>query len=405
MGPARGRLTPRMRAWPKTAAGIAVVVALFWWVFRGVDAAEVWTRIRDADFFLLFLAVATTTAGFLVRAVRWRYLLAPAQPSTPLRSRFAAVCVGFMVNNLLPRVGEVARAYSYSRLEPVSATTAFATLVVERFLDGVAVLLLLFVAVASPGFPAEDLPPQVTLGIRSISGLVLVVLAGSVAMVALPNQSTHALGWFANRLLPPRWAAKAETAAAGFVAGFAALRGWRLLVPAIVWSVAFWALQSLSFWIGFFAFGIELPYTAALFLNAAVAVAVTIPTPGYFGTFQAGSILALRDVYGAAEAPALGFAVGWHLGAFVPITLMGLWYARRIGVSIGEMGAGRPRNAGGGRAEMADEALGVGRLAGDASAEPAESNRLAVSVPFSEPDGSGEHGERDRHGARGRADR
>ncbi len=329
-----------MRAWGKTAAGIAVVAALLWWVFRGVDAAEVWAQVRGADFFLLSLAIAATTAGFLVRAVRWRYLLAPVQPSTPLRSRFAAVCVGFMVNNLLPRVGEVARAYSYSRLEPVPATTAFATLVVERFLDGVAILFLLFVAVASPGFPAEDLPPEVAIGIRSVAGLVLVVLVGSVLMVALPDRSTAVLGWLANRLLPARLAAKAESAAASFVAGFASLRGWRLLVPAVVWSVAFWALQSLSFWIGFFAFGIELPYTAALFLNATVAVAVTIPTPGYFGTFQAGSILALRDVYGAAEAPALGFAVGWHLGAFIPITLMGLWYARRIGVSIGEMGSG-----------------------------------------------------------------
>lgn len=333
---ARGRLTSRMRPWGKGAAVLAVA-ALLWWVFRGVDAAQVWAQVRGADFFLLALAVATTTAGFLVRAVRWRYLLAPVQPSTPLRSRFAAVCVGFMVNNLLPRVGEVARAYSYSRLEDVPATTAFATLVVERFLDGVAVLLLLLAAVASPGFPADELPPEVVLGIRSVAGIVLVVLAGSATMAALPSQSVRALAWLANRALPARWAAKAEGAVAGFVAGLAALRGWRMLVPAVLWSVAFWALQSLSFWIGFFAFGIDLPYTAALFLNAAVAAAVTIPTPGYFGTFQAGSVLALRDVYGVAEAPALGFAVGWHLGAFVPITLMGLWYARRIGVSIGEL--------------------------------------------------------------------
>ncbi len=338
-----------MRAWGKTAAGIAVVASLLWWVFRGMDMGEVWAQVRGADFFLLALAVATTTAGFLVRAARWRYLLAPAHPSTPLRSRFAAVCVGFMVNNLLPRVGEVARAYAYSRLEPVPATTAFATLVVERFLDGVAILLLLLAAVASPGFPADELPPEVVLGIRSVAGLLLAVLAGSVAMVALPDRSARALAWLANRALPARWAAKVEDAATGFVAGFAALRGWRLLVPAVAWSLVLWALQSLSFWIGFFAFGIHLPYTAALFLNFAVAAAVTIPTPGYFGTFQVGSILALRDVYGAAEAPAAGFSVGWHLGAFVPITLMGLWYARRIGVSVGALGAGGAGAAGSSR--------------------------------------------------------
>lgn len=329
-----------MSAGWKTAAGLAVVAALFWWLFRDVDAAEVWAQVRGADFFLLFLAVAATTAGFLVRAVRWRWLLAPVHPDTPLGSRFAAVCVGFMVNNFLPRVGELARAYAYSRIEPVPAPTAFATLFVERFLDGVAVLLLLVVAVASPGFPVSELPPEVVVGIRSVTALTLAVLAGSVLLVAFPDRATGVLARTAHRLLPARLAAKAEAAATGFVAGFAALRGWRLLVPAMLWSVAFWALQSLSFWIGFFAFGIHLPYTAALFLNAAVAAAVVIPTPGYFGTLQAGATLALRDVYGAPEAPALGFAVGWHLGAFVPVTLLGLWYARRIGLSVGEMASG-----------------------------------------------------------------
>ncbi len=335
-----------MSAWWKTAAGLAVVAALFWWLFRDVDPADVWAQVRGADFLLLSLAVAATTAGFLVRAVRWRWLLAPVHPATPLRSRFAAVCVGFMVNNFLPRVGELARAYAYSRIEPVPAATAFATLVVERFLDGVAVLLLLAVAVASPGFPADDLPAEVVVGLRSVAGLTLVVLAGSALLVAFPDRSTRLLASGAHRWLPAGLAARTEAAATGFVAGFAALRGWRTLVPAALWSVAFWALQSLSFWIGFFAFGIHLPYTAALFMNAAVAAAVVVPTPGYVGTLQAGATLALRDVYGAPEASTLGFAVGWHLGAFVPITLLGLWYARRIGLSFGEMASGSRAAAG-----------------------------------------------------------
>ena len=320
----------------KTLLGLGIVAVLFWWLFRDTDPLEVWAQVRNADFALLLLAVAVTTAGFALRAIRWRLFLAPAHPASPYRSRFAAVCVGFMVNNLLPgRVGELARAYTYSRLEPVPATTAFATLVVERFLDGVAILLLLVVAVLSPSFPAETLPDDLLLGIRVVSAALGIVLIATIILVVFPRPSVRVCGRVADRLLPSKTAAVFATAMHGFVEGLASMRGWRLMIPALAWSLVLWTTQSLSFWIGFFAFGIDLPYAAALLTNAAIAFAVAIPAaPGYVGTFHASAALALSQVYGVADEPALGFAFGWHLGSFFPVTFMGLWYARRLGASL-----------------------------------------------------------------------
>lgn len=316
--------------------GFAIAAFLIWWLFRNEDPAEIWSHMRNADFALLLLAVAVTTATFPVRAARWRYFLAPAQPDTPFRSRFAAVCIGFMANNLLPaRVGEVARAYSYSRLEPVSVATAIATLVVERFLDGVAILLLLVVALLGPDFPSGTLPEGLVAGIQGISLVLSAVLAASLILLVFPQRSLGLAGQLARALLPSRLAHLVVDFAENIVTGLASLRGWRLMLPAFAWSLGLWALQSLSFWIGFLAFGIELPYTAALLTNAAIAFAVAIPSaPGFVGTFHAGASLALTNVYGIAAAPAKSFAVGWHFGSFLPITFMGLWYARRIGLSL-----------------------------------------------------------------------
>ena len=330
--------------------GVVIAAFLIWWLFRNEDPVEVWNNVRSANFGLLLLAVAVTTAAFPVRAMRWRYFLAPAQPDSPFRSRFAAVCVGFMANNLLPaRVGEVARAYSYSRLEPVSVGTALATLVVERFLDGVAILLLLVVALASPSFPSGALPEGLVAGIRGISVVLSGVLAVALTLLVFPRGSLSIIERLARALLPSGIARAVAGFAENIVAGLASLRGWRLMLPAFAWSLGLWALQSLSFWIGFFAFGIDLPYAAALLTNAAVAFAVAVPSaPGYVGTFHAGASLALTSVYGIVGAPALGFAVGWHFGSFFPITFMGLWYARRIGLSLKDMsGQGRaPRGTG-----------------------------------------------------------
>ena len=329
--------------------GFAIAAFLIWWLFRNEDPVDVWNHVRNADFPLLLLAVAATTATFPVRAVRWRYFLAPAQPDSPFGSRFAAVCVGFMANNLLPvRVGEVARAYSYSRLEPVSVATALATLVVERFLDGVAILLLLLVALASPGFPSGGLPEGLVAGIRGVSAALSAVLAGALALLAFPRGSLSVVERLARTLLPSGVARAAASFAESVVTGLASLRGWRLMLPAFAWSVGLWALQSFSFWIGFFAFGIDLPYAAALLTNAAVAFAVAIPSaPGYVGSFHFGASMALTSVYGIAGAPAKGFAFGWHFASFFPITFIGLWHARRIGLSLKDMrGQGRvPRGS------------------------------------------------------------
>ena len=146
-----------MRHWGKATFGLAVTIFLLWWVLKDVDFREVLANISTGNFWLLGASVFVATFGFFIRALRWKVLLAPVRPDTALRSRFAGVSIGFMANNVLPaRMGEFARAFAFSRMEPVSATAAFGTLVVERFMDGVVLLLFLVIPVMTPGFPAAD---------------------------------------------------------------------------------------------------------------------------------------------------------------------------------------------------------------------------------------------------------
>jgi len=319
--------------------GLGIVAVLLWWLFRDLDPARVWNEIRSANVALLLLTTVVTMGAFFTRAVRWRFFLAPVHPDSPLGSRFAGVCVGFMLNNLLPsgRVGELGRAYAYSRLEPVSLSTAVATLVVERLLDGVAILVLLVLAITGPGFPAETLPAELVASIRLVTVFLGIVLAAVVLLVAFPGPAVRICGRVAGRLLPDRLGTGVVGVISGVVDGLASMRGWRHMLPALLWSFVVWTVQSLSFWIGFLAFNIDLPFAAAVVTNAAIAVAVTLPAaPGYLGTFQIGASLALVEIYGAGDEQALGFALGWHLVNFIPITLAGLWYTRRLGISLSD---------------------------------------------------------------------
>jgi uncharacterized protein (TIRG00374 family) len=335
-----------MKHWGKATIGIVVTVVSLWWVLKDVDFGEVLANIARGNFLLLSAAVAVATFGFFIRALRWKVLLTPVRPDTRLRSRFAAVSIGFMANNILPaRVGEFARAYAFSRLEPITATAAFGTLVVERFMDGVILLLFLVIPVLTPGFPAAD---ALTSGpglafFRFAIGLVVSVLVALIAMAVLPKQFI-AIAERLSAVLPKRLAQRGIGVLRSLLDSIAIMRDPKMLALGFGWSLLFWTWHGLSFWLGMMAFGIDTGFISAIFTEAVVGFGVAIPSaPGFFGTFHFAANFALTNVYGIPETDSLAFAFAYHFGGWIPITAIGLWYAWKLGLSLGDVGHSNER--------------------------------------------------------------
>src|SRR5215213_7388029 len=164
----------------------------------------------------LLVALLLTSATFLVRAERWQYLLGPLGP-TRFWVVFRTTVIGFGASALLPaRAGEVIRPYLLARREGLSATAAFATILVERILDLVAVLMLMaaFLIWFDPGLEARD--SSVFRAIR-FGGLVMapVAMAALAVMFFMAGHPDRLHAWLlkAERVLPARFAAMI----AGFV--------------------------------------------------------------------------------------------------------------------------------------------------------------------------------------------
>jgi uncharacterized protein (TIRG00374 family) len=329
----------------KAIVGVAITAFLLWYIQRDVPFRDVWENLREAHWGLLLAAVAVATAGFLLRAIRWKYLLHTVLPESSLRNRYAAVNVGFMANNLLPaRVGEFARAYALSRVEPVRMSAALGSLVIERVLDAIVLLGLLVGAMASPGFPdAGTLAggPLATALDAIVIG-VLALIAILVGLIVFPRTVVQGAERLADRL-PARWARPVVDALEAFLQSLAVLRSPRLLGLAFLWSVGFWVWHGLSFWLGMLAFDIDVGLAAAFFTEAVVGFVVAAPAaPGFFGTFHFGAGWAL-SVFGIPPERSLAFAYGYHLGGFIPVTVIGLYYAGRIGLSLKDVGASAER--------------------------------------------------------------
>jgi uncharacterized protein (TIRG00374 family) len=331
----------------KTVFGIVVTIALLAWVLRDVSAQEVWHELSQSNPLWLALAVALATLSFALRAVRWRILLEPVISDTRFNSRFGAVCIGFAVNNILPaRLGEFTRAFALTRTEPVPLSASIASLVVERILDGVVLAIFLFVTISLPGFPLGE--GSTAELIRRTANIGAVAFGIGLGVLWLAARRPAATGRLFDRTvarwLPDRFAEKASHAAASFVHGLGALASPGVFLRALFWSFVVWIDLSLSIWAGLEAFDISGPgIPGSHFLQAVIAFAVAAPSsPGFFGVFEAAVRVGLGP-WNVSAPRVVSFATSYHILTFIPVTLIGLWYLQRLGLSWSDVGRAEQR--------------------------------------------------------------
>lgn len=320
------------------AGGILLSLLLLWWALRDVSPRELWSHAWGADPWLLAAAVAVATGTFVLRAVRWRWLLEPVLPVSAFRNRFSAVCIGFMGNNLLPlRLGEFARIYTFSRIEPIGMSATLASLVVERLFDGLMLVLLLGVAMATPQL-AGQVPPLIrSVSLAASVGVILALLLLWL-VVHFPERLMTFFRLWLLRPIPDRFARRITEVVRAFISGLGALGRPVVFLRVLGWSAVIWLWNGASFWLALLAFDIHVPgFSGALFVQSVIALAVSIPSsPGFFGPFEAGARLAL-ELYAVAPSRIAGYAASYHILTFIPVTALGLWYVHRLGISWSEV--------------------------------------------------------------------
>ena len=279
------------------------------------------------------------TAIFGLRAPRWQTILEPVTAKISLGPLWRATAVGMMVNNVVPaRAGEIARAYALTKEAPVAFPTALASLAVDRLFDAIVLLLLAASALLDPALSASQ-----SLAGRSLSSfatgagsLVVLLLLALYTLVFFPTQLLRLFELFARRVSPAveeRGRRVLET----FMHGLSVLRRPGRFAAVFGWTLAHWLLNALGFWFAFKAVGIDAPFSAALFLQAFIALGTAVPAlPGFFGVFEYMSVQGLA-VYGVSQQQAATWAIGYHLFSFIPITVIGAYYFARLGVRLRDL--------------------------------------------------------------------
>ena len=318
-------------------AGGAVASLLLVLFFRGMDWAALGRSLRDARPGYLLGLVAVTVVVYAARAWRWGGLLAPLG-RVPFPDLFSATMVGFAAGLLVPRAGEIVRPWLVSRRHPIPTSSGFATIVLERLVDLITVLVLFGLYLFVLPAPEAQVGGARMDAILVAGGLAaLAALLALALLLALHARPEPVIGML-DRLLAraPTWlAGPLGRAVRAFSEGLAVLRAPARHLGGIgVQSLLVWLLIALGFHLNHLAFAIALPFHATLLLIAFLVVGVAIPTPGMVGGFHYFYLLTLTQVYGVDRAPAAAAGIAAHALTNLPILVLGLVLLGREGVTL-----------------------------------------------------------------------
>jgi uncharacterized protein (TIRG00374 family) len=298
--------------------GAAVSVLFAWLALRDVDWAEAWRALHDCNYWWLVPSFAALALTIPVKTLRWRYLY-HGRTRPPFGAAMDALLVGLFFNTILPaRAGEAARVVALNRSAGTSKAESVATIVLERVLDVLALLVMLFVAV--PWLPHVN-----WLRTAAVLAIVLaaVVVAAVVVILVFGERPLRLLLRPLGRL-PFLGEQRVEALIANVHHGLAGIRSVRLAAAASALTVAAWLLLSLSTWLLMRGFDLRLPFLSGLLVVVAVNLALIVPSsPGGLGVFEAATLVALH-AYGIPDSRAVSYALVLHAVNLIPYLVAGV---------------------------------------------------------------------------------
>lgn len=317
----------------RTLLGFAISLLFFFLAVRKVEWKTVLSSLREIDPGFLSLTIASLFGSFICRAILWKSLLANKK-TVSLRLSFESIIIGYMGNNILPlRMGELMRAHAIGKKEGLSKSFALASIVLERLLDLLS-LLVFFVALLI------SMPLANWLLVSG--GLVFTFLALMMIVIYFIASDLERFSSIMRKLaqfFPASVSDKALGIARSFIEGLALIRSQAQVARAIFLSLLTWFLMILSFYFGLKAFSMPLPFTASLLLAVVLNIGVMIPSsPGFIGIFQYLCVVSL-SFFAVPKESALAFSMVLHAVSYVPVTLLGWFYWAKMHISLDSLQA------------------------------------------------------------------
>lgn len=294
-----------------------ILTAVFLYIaFYGVNLGKVFEVVSDASWLWSFVFITILMFAHYIRAVRWKIILSSVKRDASVKNLFGAIMVGYGVNCVVPRLGEISRAVLVGKWENLSRSSMFGTVILERVIDviflGLSVLIAMIVYSESliASFPWL----QTTLYITFFF-VIAVILFFYLAIKykgKFYNVVIKFLGGFSEK-----FAHKIAYIFQMLGDGFGSLKGLKNYAATFSLSALIMILYALSSYVGFFMVGMQqikpVSFQMGWIFMSISAIGVVIPTPGGTGSYHALAKSTLVLLFGFSEIISLAYAFLTHI--------------------------------------------------------------------------------------------
>ncbi len=325
---------------PKFWIGVAISTALIIWAFSRVDMSGLGRALLETDYLYLSACLPIVWLTYALRAWRWEFLLKPVKDLS-FKPLMSSVIIGFTGNLILPaRLGEVIRAVDLGRREGVPLPAGLMSIVMERILDGLAIIGFLIGSSMILGVFDKQTPlAQNALRAVQVFSAVYVALLVAVVAVAVKPQASMRMFGIVLSPLPQKLGGRLLGICQSLVDGMLFIKKPRLLLISLMYTVILWAVNPLPLWL--LARGVDHPasYVATLFVQGIICLAVAVPSaPGFVGVIHFAIQVSFGDLLGMPAEKALALAIIYHGSSFIFTIVYALIILARDRMSIFDLG-------------------------------------------------------------------
>ena len=309
---------------------LVFIILIFW----KLDIHKLIKAFRMFDYRILFLFVHIYEFSLYIRGVRWKYLLC-LNEKLSVNEAFFAFTVGNTINSYLPaRAGDFWRAYHLGNKIGESKMKLLGSIILERLIDGISILLILFFAIVT------YFRHRWVLNIAAVAACLFLGALAVIYIIFKFNKIEYIFKKISEIPFLSGFTAQLNTISGHlmkFMNGFEALNNPKCFFMAFFMSMLAWGFECLMTYMIILGFGVHYGISIALFTISFIALSTVIPSSSIFiGPYQYAYILAL-GIYHIGKEQALGTAFIHQMSIMIIITVISVIYFMKGNTSLDEI--------------------------------------------------------------------